>query len=198
MKHLRRIFESNDDKIKDMAKIVFEYIRDFENTDLLYNIDSIIRNAVDFDDLGEDEYHDDPLTMDEIIEGITNIVNGYSTERRRYNEFIDFFHEVEIESQHNHELEVIDDLFLNSGYKYNVKKSVGDDTPVFKVEIEEIQKKDILKVTTHIWNVVSRRLPDSLFISHLAFHRRKKDSNSYIEITISDGNWSNVEEDEDF
>lgn len=180
MKHLKKIFESNEkseSELAEMAKILFIYFNEFEYDSSKDDIENKIRTYVDMD-----EYYEDVLTEPIIKTAISNAFNNmYISVADRFMESYDQI-EYEVKRMPISTSE-IEDLFLDMD-KVSVLKSTAHDKIFFKIEILKVGNKNVTKIFNRIWNVVSQRLPEDYKISNLQISKFDE-LNSSIEVMIS-------------
>ena len=105
-------------------------------------------------------------------ENISRAVSEILSKPRISSGFIEYMEEIFSESRHGVEIEEIEDLFLDSDYKYSIQKTNQDDKPSFWVKVESVPAEQLQNFTNRIYNTIDKRLPAGWQVVELKIKRR--------------------------
>lgn len=186
MKYLKSFNESlNTDSWLDkefsspgeIAIIIDAYFNDHEFTNLMSNIQDLLETCHPHRD--ELEYSD-IFRYADILLSVSNLIENSREPwwSEKFERFLDYFAEIQEESQHGLAIEEIEDLFLDLDYKYQITKINiavrGENLPAFKVEVNKVTESDSMMLINRFWNTVGGRLPKEYEINKLEMEREKE------------------------
>jgi len=162
---------------EEIARIIDAYFNDHEFTNLMSNIQDLLETCHPHRD--ELEYSD-IFRYADILLSVSNLIENSREPwwSEKFERFLDYFAEIQEESQHGLAIEEIEDLFLDLDYKYQITKINiavrGENLPAFKVEVNKVTESDSMMLINRFWNTVGGRLPKEYEINKLEMEGEKK------------------------
>lgn len=178
--HYLKIFEASKPPISKLdpekiSKLLYDYSKEYDQGEYFWDIDDIVRESLP-DDV--DTEYADALSYDEILSGITNLLNNRKHFQfvRQFDKFLDIYDDIKRLMDNDLSIEEMEDYFLDMK-DYNINRSSSG----FIVYINSIEPNDVVKTFNRIWTVIGSRIPEEFYIQNV---RVALEQNGKVEISV--------------
>ncbi len=141
---------------EEIAKIIDDYFRESEYTDIKNNMDDLLTSVHPDGDYQQG----DLMEYDDILSSVCELIENYNEDwyKSKFVIFLDLLYEIEEDSKHGISTEEIEDFFLDLEYKYEINRTNTNGHPSFSIDVYNVDNDKVMMLMNQFWNTVDKRL----------------------------------------